>query len=257
MKIQALMNKRSNFHNIEPLEDGSYEIPIYRFIPLKYLQDILINKILKISQTKSWDDTYENFLGKVEFHVGANKVSYQGFIYDFYGQCWTLKKESDALWRIYSHDKEGVRIKSTIQKLMNVITYGNEILPKKTRANIIGKVEYHTEEKIKNWVLSLKNVDLVDMSKSLFIKRPEFQHEEEVRLIIHKFANQEDDVRGIKRPFLNFEFNPFETIDEITFDPRVTDEDFKRNKLILEKLGFKKKINQSNLYHFQPIERPL
>lgn len=250
------MNDKNSYFFIDPTKKGDYEIPIYRFIPVEYFQDMLLSNTLKISQTKDWDDTYENFLSKVEYYAGGNLVSYHGFKNDFYGQCWTVKKESDALWRIYSHDKKGVRIKTTVQKLMKAVVYGNELFPRTSRANIIGKVNYMTQKEIEKWVHSLKTVSLGDMRNSLFMKRMEFEHEDEVRLIIHKLTSEEDDAKGIEHQFVDIKFNPLETIDEVTFDPRLSEEVFKRNRHILKKLGFTKRINQSKLYHFNPIKRP-
>jgi hypothetical protein len=217
---------------------------------------MLITKKLKIGQTKSWDDTYENFLVNSEIKMGVATVSLKCMLNDFYGQCWTLSKESDALWRIYSHDKQGVQIKSTVQKLIDVANYGNELFPNESRLNVIGKVDYKTDTEINQWI-SLQDLHGTSLRESLFIKRPEFKHEEEVRLIMHKYKKPKDNEFNVDHPFIEIDFNPMATIDKITFDPRLKNEDFESAKFILKRLGFKKRIERSSLYRFNPFKKTL
>ena len=44
-----------------------------------------------------------------------------GFKENLYGQCWTKTRESDAMWRIYSPNKNGVRIMTTPRKLLTAL----------------------------------------------------------------------------------------------------------------------------------------
>jgi len=96
----------------------NYDIPIYHFLCFDHLLYLLKNQRLWINQIKLWDDVYEHFLAKSKHLWGSTPISYHSHISGFYGQCWTLKKESDALWRIYSNDKKSVRIKSRINKVL-------------------------------------------------------------------------------------------------------------------------------------------
>lgn len=64
----------------------------------------------------------------------------------YYGQCWSLTKDSDAMWRIYSNHKDGVRIKTTVGKLISEL--------EQTRGMIavvpyFGKVKYYSKMKLK------------------------------------------------------------------------------------------------------------
>jgi hypothetical protein len=91
-------------------------------------------------------------------------------------------------------------------------------------------------------------------TESLFIKRKEFIHEKEVRLIIHKNIDQEDENRGIEKNHLKLQVQPNELIEEITFDPRLDDERFKTYKEVIEAMRFTNRVNRSRLYRFdQPI----
>ena len=75
-----------------------------------------MKRLLELFQTRhnvlvapeKWDDPFENFILK------SDRVSRRGW----YGQCWTWQRASDAMWRIYSGDKNGVRMRSTPAKLL-------------------------------------------------------------------------------------------------------------------------------------------
>ncbi len=66
------------------IEKKGYEVPIYRFISFDHLLHLLSSKNLWISQTKLWDDPYENFLAKARYQFGSIPVSYTGFLPGFY-----------------------------------------------------------------------------------------------------------------------------------------------------------------------------
>lgn len=249
--------EKAYYHNsFSPaIERKNYDVPIYRYIPMDYLLHLLTNHQLLISQTKLWEDTYENFLTTAKFQWGTTPVSYRGFLSGFYGQCWTLLKETDALWRIYSGYKKGVRIKSKINKLLGISLNEVNYKPFSTRIRIIGQVSYLTKNQINKWI-EKQNIGLINdktLRESLFIKRKEFSHEKEVRLIIHKNINEEEEAKGIEHTHIQLKIEPNELIDEITFDPRIKEEDFKTCKQIIKNMGYTKMITKSKLYEFEPL----
>ena len=95
--------------------------PVYRFMSFEALQEILLSRSIVLIKTKYWEDTYENFLFKAETIVGETCFDLNSFQQKVFGSCWTTNCESDALWRIYSQSKCGVRIRSTIGKLAHCI----------------------------------------------------------------------------------------------------------------------------------------
>lgn len=239
----------------EKIRRMNYDVPIYRYFPLNYALALLKSGEMFISQTKLWEDTYENFLTKTKFQWGNLPVTFLPFLSGFYGQCWTLLKETDALWRIYSTDKQGVRVKSRINKLLGASL--NEIDSKQfsTRIRIIGQVAYRTEKQINTWMQKQNEGLINDMTlrESLFIKRKEFSHEKEVRLIIHKSINQEDENKGIENPGIKLKIEPNELVEEVTFDPRLGKSDYETYSDVFRSIGYKNKITKSNLYDFKPI----
>lgn len=62
--------------------------------------------------------------GRAVDPVSGAPVSFSGLADDWYGQCWSLLEESDAMWRIYSPkaSDEAIKVKTTIRKLFANLT---------------------------------------------------------------------------------------------------------------------------------------
>ena len=235
------------------LEESNSDLVIYKYLPFNFFLQILTSKKIIINSVQNWEDKYENFLAKIILeHKNGDKTCLSHFIPSFYGQCWTRLRESDAMWRIYSVNNLGIRVKSTVNKLLKV-SY-NESLDRKESTIIrrVGLVEYKNENELVKYINEKKpfNQGKFDILDSLFIKRKEFKHEEEIRLIIHKILNIEEQFKGIipKNIILDIDINNF--IDEVTFDPRLNHDEFLNYCKILKKLDYKNPINQSELYKF-------
>lgn len=237
----------SNFINIEPEERNN---SIYRIFSFERVIDIFKNNRIALVRPKLWDDPFENAIlnGDVEFDLDSEddvtEKASMGFRNSVYAQCWTWKKETDALWRIYSPEKRGVCLSTTPQKLLSTLIED----PDEKYPNLhcyIGKVEYLPEEEF----FSIpRKIDIFDPSgagiaRCLLYKREEFSHESEVRLI-WSGGNQEslEDIKIIK-------IQPHVIFDSIVFDPRIDDDIFMFYKNSLQKeFNIKCKIEKSELY---------
>lgn len=100
-----------------------------------------------------------------------------------FGQCWTLKSDSDAMWRIYSPNKDSIRIRTTVGKLFDTLYVTNNNMAD----TYIGRVLYQNQTQIDADIQQISPVSGQDflhyMVNGAFIKRIEFDHEEEVRII--------------------------------------------------------------------------
>jgi hypothetical protein len=240
------------YHNSfsDKIKERNYDVPIYRYVSLDFVLQMIITGELIIAQTKLWEDSYENFLTKMKFTWGNLPVSFRGFQSCFYGQCWTLTAETDALWRIYSPDKKSVRLKSKINKLLAACISEIDYKDFSTILRLVGPVSYLTSKQINDWVRK-QNETLINAStlrESLFIKRREFNHENEVRVIIQKSNSQEEEFNGIQRSFIKTSIDPNQLIDEITFDPRLRNIECDTYTQVLRTIGYNNKINKSKLY---------
>jgi hypothetical protein len=165
-----------------------------------------------------------------------------------YGQCWTISEETDAAWRMYTPGGNGVRLKSTIQKLYHSLVHAQN-----SYANMscfIGRVQYKKEDELSSWFNDTKwvkqnlfKVGSKGQAKSLLFKRKEFEPEQEIRLLYLDPHNEGSD------DIYCHEMKVSDVIEEITFDPRMKENLYETLHSVLVKLGYTGNINKSKLYH--------
>jgi hypothetical protein len=234
-----------NYMNIEGCE---LDTAIYRVTQADRLIDMLRSKKITLVRPQLWDDPFDNLLLHTEFVLeGMGQVS-MGFMRSFYGQCWTLEKESDAMWRIYSHCKNGVKIKGTIRKLLEAIYDSHDLSA--DRKYFIGKVRYLEMRQIDDIVNKLNMNYVTDrtfqfQTRMLLIKREAFKHEKEIRVI---YRSDEEALEDIK----TFQINPGQLVDQVVFDPRMTKDRYNCYRDKLRCLAYEGAIERSMLY--EPIK---
>ena len=116
--------------NLINLTEPDLDIKIYRIFEYKWLKEMFEEKKMALVKPKEWDDPFENFILRSGGTNDKNESFTINFWDDFFGLCWTLTPESDAMWRIYSpkHEyskiedkviakREGVKVETTIRKL--------------------------------------------------------------------------------------------------------------------------------------------
>ena len=247
--------------NLIFLQESDLDTPIYRIMKFSTLKRIFFEKKLTLVKPKIWDDPFENFILNSTGRLSDGSEFEITFRDNYYGQCWSLVKESDAMWRIYSpcstknkiKEYDGVKVKTTIRKLftplynMNIDRIANG--ETYTFYSFIGRVQYKSTKDLINMLndkekMSNKIFDTTGwgQASSFFLKRKAFSHEKEIR-IIHK-CNYENNGSDI----FQFNINPIDIFDEIVFDPRMSTEKYKKSKKELRNLEYKKKIIQSGLY---------
>lgn len=231
-----------NYIDIVQQEQGK---KIYRVFTIERLIEMFEQKKNALVKPELWDDPFENFILNIPLRNKNGKVSKSSLRKRGYGQCWTLNIESDAMWRIYSPDKNGVKIQTTIRKLFQSLysaqtSYAN-------MSCFIGKVEYYPKKEIEKLVsdrIALRNKfsGSIGQARSLLFKRNAFKHENEVRLIYLDPHNQAD-----SNVYL-YPCDPLSMIDRITFDPRMSPRIYKIYKEHLKSIGYQGTLVQSSLY---------
>lgn len=240
-------NPENNILNgLEPDEKIFRVLKVNRFFELVTKKELVLVKPFK------WEDPFENFLSNTVF-INPKKQRHEfNLTNDFFGQCWTLNKECDGIWRNYASLKSGVKLQTTARKLLGAIS--NKDNKWSAISYFIGKIKYEGDEEIKNfletkfldWLLYDRTKNVV---KTLLIKRPEFAYEKEVRLLYDDIEKKnEDDI-------MVFKIDPTNLIEEIVFAPKTSDAYYERCKKRLVKLGFSERIIQkSSLYEPWKIE---
>jgi hypothetical protein len=103
-----------NFLNFR---SGEEDRPVYRIISTDRLYQLFSERRNVLVRPSKWEDPFENFILNAQGRLSDGTVIRFGFNNDFFGQCWTLQNASDAMWRIYSPNKQSVRIRTTVRKL--------------------------------------------------------------------------------------------------------------------------------------------
>lgn len=245
----------NNIINIDDLDK-----PVYRIFPLKRVQELFTNKELVLVNPSKWDDPFENFLLTCSGVTDdGTLVSLQSLADSWFGQCWTTNSDTDAMWRIYSGDQKSVRVKTTIRKLAEALLPPGDQFASQNR--FIGKVQYYARERIEDFLSSTSFFDISlggqcsGFAETLLTKRQEFEHESEVRILSHE---PETTKARSFNGFYRVPIDPLKLIDELCFDPRLTDEAQIRNMTqTLKATGFPGPINQSELYKLKITTIPL
>lgn len=235
------MNSGYLFFNKNELDKS-----IYRIFDIKYFCDLVQTKKNTIVHPKKWDDPFENHLLNHPVQTKNGKAYNYGRKL-LYGQCWSLCKQSDALWRIYSPDKNGVKVTTSVRKLFQSFKKSFEL--ERNKHSYIGKVQYYNPEKVLTELIN-KFEDTPKWSldgsleaKQLLFKRNAFSYESEIRLIGYYFD------KYINTELLKYKVNPFELFSEIVLDPQLDKKEFSNLKEKLVRLGFNDDIIwKSNLY---------
>lgn len=239
--------------NLIFLSNEELDKNIYRVFSFDRLKEIFDTNKVTLVKPKLWDDPFENFILNSTGILPDGREFQIGFRDSFYGQCWSLTKESDAMWRIYSPDKNGVKVKTTIRKLFTpLFRAGGE--HRKINGNIynlssfVGRVKYQGTKKLIKMLNDKERMSnkIFDQSgwgqaSSFYFKRWAFRHENEVRIMFNKHEEHNDNL-------FKFEVNPSELIDEIVFDPRMNIDEYEQKKSEIRSRCYQKNIIQSGLY---------
>lgn len=212
----------------------SKNLKIYRVLEVTRLFDIFETKSLGLVAPKYWEDPYERTLSN-SFGIDSQKNiwwSLGGYTKNIYGLCWTLNDENDSTWRIYSSNKDRVKIRTTINKLYKSVSEIDD----KLFESYIGKVKYikentirkNTKMAIRKQIETFRNVNFI---KEFYLKkRDSFKHENEVRLLVKIPPTTENECYHHRLDFIDEKTilnipikNPNDFIEEIVFDPRMPD----------------------------------
>lgn len=246
------------------LKESVFDVPIYRIYKLSRFKHLLGKNTDGLVSPTKWYDPFENFFlqnTKVKVSENESPIPLQNLAEDWYGQCWSFEKETDAMWRIYCpcpKIETGVKVKSTIRKLFENLQKVDSTNPQ--LQFFVGRVCYFTEHKIKQFMSKTTFSQIASSSgkefaRLLCIKRDEFKHESELRILF-----QDLDIgagkRGVEGVF-DYQLDPNVVFEEIVLDPRITEQQENVQKAELINLGSALQIRKSTLYQSPSFEIPL
>ncbi|WP_430966768.1 DUF2971 domain-containing protein [Spongiimicrobium sp. 2-473A-2-J] len=219
---------------------------IYRVFSVDRLFEIFNSKQLTLVRPKLWDDPFENVIMNSTGELESGEIFTIDSRNNFYGQCWTYTNESDAIWRIYAPNKDGVRVRTTPRKLLKSLYERSDEF--RDLHCFIGKVDYYSKKRLNALLSNSKTISSwlldstgVGQAMTLLFKRYAFMHENEVRILYNSNGK-------VKSDLFKYSIDPIDLIEDIVFDPRMDYKKFRTHKSDLKKLGFKGRIVKSNLY---------
>ena len=221
------------------LNQNNLDKPIYRIIPAsRFVQMLATNDFFLVNPQK-WDDPFENSLASARIQVGHE-------VGDFlkktgvYGQCWTWHKETDAMWRIYSPDKDGVRLMTTPRRLLTSLQNGVGEHAK----CFIGQVQYKRKSALQAYFYEINLLDASGrgVAESLLYKGVQFRHEAEVRLI---YCAEE----GVHlSEVFGYKISPSHLFGDVLLDPRMNRVQRNFYTEAMSSLGHTLKMRRSTMY---------
>jgi hypothetical protein len=158
--------------------------------------------------------------------------------------CFTKRKISEAMWRIYSRDGQGVQIVTTAGRLKNLVTGCSSEFDLYLR-----EVIYDDDiEKDDFFVKNFPNATIQEkIVECLFRKGKAFDHEEEVRLVLYsKKDRPNSDLHSLY-------CDPNDVIEKVILDPRVDKRTEDLQIRTLQKLEFKGIVAKSKLYTYKTV----
>jgi hypothetical protein len=242
-------------------DESELDNPLYRIVSVERFFELLVNKKNTLVSPSLWEDPFEAFTSKAKININGKMIHLNNRVW---GQCWTTKiNETDAMWRIYTPSKNGVKIKTTARKLLDSFLKSSELIILKNEADqynlfsnenlygpdinltlYCGKLKYLSVKKITDPSF-LKSIFTSNSENILFIKRLEFKHESEFRIVFEHFDYR---LRDYYEPTFKHSFNFNEIVEEIVFDPRMDRNLYSSYKSYVISEGYKGIIKQSKLY---------
>ena len=97
----------------------SLDTPIYKIFPIERFTELMLMKTIAFTHPKKWDDPAEySYIARHQEQDGT--PVYKDKDFDLYGQCWSMNKSCDGLWRTYTNNKQklAVQVRSTVGGLL-------------------------------------------------------------------------------------------------------------------------------------------
>src|SRR5215216_2812468 len=238
----------TNDRNLIRIDDLNQ--PIFRTYSKKWLLPILCTGKDALRNPSTWDDPFENFfLKRTRVEIGSGQFAdLENLARDWYGQCWTTNCDTDAMWRIYSANKEGIQVKTTVGKLFDNLKRVPSMAP--YLQFFVGRVAYMREAEITAMMGKLTFTDIAlggqadGFADLLCIKREAFQHESEFRILFH---DTDQPGRGSNATFL-YPLDANVVFEEVVLDPRLENNAAAMLEGELRTAGCRIPIRRSNLY---------
>ena len=213
---------------------------LFRYMSLAQFLSIVENRKLFLNKVKRWEDTWEGPDDQLPMITDSGKEAFSESLITAatVGQCWTYDNGSDAMWRIYSPDRQGIMIETNVDCFREI---------QGLKRAVLAKVIYFNKDNYLEKRNEIAENRSYCYAGDMALKREAFKHENEVRLLVclqgYKEISNWWDI-----PVVGFEFDPQTFIKSITFDPRADEWFVNTMKQYCLSKGFSCPIEKSSLY---------
>ncbi len=227
-----------NFDRVAPSR------PLYRITPVgKFVDGLESGENVPVRPDK-WEDPLEGAILKA-YGILPDGASV-GFRLrrNYFGQCWSLHRETDLMWRAHSPDEDGVKLRVRAHQLHDslVIHIVQNNGPTMGQA-FLGRVSYHRKAEFDATLR--RGCDFgapgESQAQTLLVKRFGFRSEREARLIA--YAEYESGPGLIRYPV---DWN--DLVVEAVLDPRMSESAAWDAKKRIREAGYSGELKQSGLY---------
>lgn len=175
------------------------DMKLYRYLTLGSFLELIELKRMYLTNLNNWEDPWE---------LPAKHRESYGLKGTLLGQCWTSQGVSDAIWKMYGKNKEGILIETSVNKFRLLNNLSNSFL--------CPIIYYDNLDK------TLNDIELLHSDMKVFyhgvLKRVAFKHEKEIRLISYINKDMNYDKKN-----LIISVEPHNFIENIFIDPRASD----------------------------------
>lgn len=188
----ASKTNRVSYNKLGNLPPGNY---FYKYMSLEAALISLDDNTLRFTEPSSWDDIYESRFYNAEY--GSIRDGKENSP-KLFACCVTSKDENEAAWNIYSHNASGLASRC-IRFVIDRNKFRSQLVRNLSDCDVyIGKVKYESVDVIDNihekedskgnsnpyYVKYFSHFTIDNYINLLLLKRPQFDHEQEVRLFI-------------------------------------------------------------------------
>lgn len=224
--------------------------PVWRYLNMEKFVSLLADKALYFSRSDLLGDPHEGTIPA----LNAKNIHTQFYDPDkpdliikvrkmwklfTYVNCWHINyAESDAMWRLYCPNKDGVALKSTYAKLAESVDNNDFYL------GLVRYIDYRSQ------LLPLDNA-----FNPIMHKRKVFEHEREVRAV----TMRQNTIRSVERDFderkcleenpkgVRVPINIVNMVDCVYVNPYASEQYYKMVKEILDKFSISLPLERSSI----------
>ncbi|WP_343707454.1 hypothetical protein [Flavobacterium sp.] len=210
---------------------------VWKYLDLSKFLDLLLSKKLFMSRSDKFEDQYEGTFSEPTYEEIKKLAADNPEFLNYYKthrekvaiSSWHINEyESFAMWQIFTKNKEGLAIQSTIRRLQKAVR------PENNYDQFIGEVNYIDYKK--------EYIPFDDLFFPFLFKRKSFQYEREVRILSDTSKSDIKLNDGLK---INVDIN--QLIEKIYIHPKSENWYKKLVIELVERLGFGFEIEKSDL----------